>query len=85
MIYDQSVNIIEESLKNLKIYNHKKREDYVNKLLDYYNGNNTASYIENKFDLEAFREVPPYEANITKKFINKMSRIYTVGADRNVN
>jgi len=29
--------------------------------------------------------VPPYEANITKKFINKMSRIYTVGADRNVN
>ena len=35
--------------------------------------------------MEAFREVPPYQSNITKKFINKMSRIYTVGASRNVN
>ena len=78
-------NVIKESLERLKVFNHKKREFYVNKLLDYYNGNNTAEYIANRFDLEAFREVPPYEANITKKFINKMSRIYTVGADRNVN
>jgi len=79
------IDIIEESLQNLKVYNHKERENYVNKLLDYYNGNGTSDYISSKFDLEAFREVPPYEANITKKFINKMSRIYTVGADRNVN
>ena len=78
-------DIIQESLENLKVFNHKEREGYVNKLLDYYNGNNTAQYITDKFDLEAFREVPPYQANITKKFINKMSRIYTVGASRNVN
>jgi hypothetical protein len=79
------VDIIKESLKNLKVYNHKEREGYVNRLLDYYNGNATFQYISSRFDLEAFSEVPPYEANITKKFINKMSRIYTVGADRNVN
>tara|TARA_R100001463_G_scaffold23408_1_gene56191 strand:- start:1943 stop:3232 length:1290 start_codon:yes stop_codon:yes gene_type:complete len=84
MIYEET-DIIQESLKNLKVYNHNQRENYVNKLLDYYNGNDTANYIASKFDLEAFREVPPYEANITKKFINKMSRVYTVGADRNVN
>jgi hypothetical protein len=78
-------SIIEESLEKLKVFNHHERETYVNKLLDYYNGNNTASYIAGRFDLDAFREVPPYEANITKKFINKMSRIYTLGADRNVN
>ena len=84
MIYEET-NIIEESLKELKVYNHNQRENYVNKLLDYYNGNNTANYIASRFDLEAFREVPPYEANITKKFINKMSRVYTVGASRNVN
>ena len=78
-------NVIKESLEQLKVFNHKKRETYVNKLIDYYNGNNTSNYIASRFDLEAFREVPPYEANITKKFINKMSRIYTVGADRNVN
>ena len=83
-MYTQT-DIIKESLQNLKVYNHKEREGYINKLLDYYNGNATFQYISSRFDLEAFREVPPYEANITKKFINKMSRIYTVGADRNVN
>jgi len=84
MIYEET-DIIQESLKELKVYNYKQRENYVNKLLDYYNGNDTANYIASKFDLEAFREVPPYEANITKKFINKMSRVYTIGASRNVN
>jgi len=83
-MYTQT-DIIQESLQNLKVYNHREREGYINKLLDYYNGNATFQYISSRFDLEAFREVPPYEANITKKFINKMSRIYTVGADRNVN
>ena len=85
MIYDYSKKAVKESLNALKIENHKMREGYVHKLLDYYNGNNTKYYIEGRFDLDAFREVPPYEANITKKFINKMSRVYTVGADRNVN
>ena len=84
MIY-KGEQAIKDSLNVLKIENHRKRESYVHKLLDYYNGSNTKYYIENRFDLDAFREVPPYEANITKKFINKMSRIYTVGADRNVN
>ena len=85
MIYYYGEQAIKDSLEVLKVENFRKRESYVHKLLDYYNGNNTKSYIEDKFDLDAFREVPPYEANITKKFINKMSRIYTVGADRNVN
>ncbi len=84
MIY-KGEQAIKDSLNVLKIENHRKRESYVHKLLDYYNGSNTKYYIENRFDLDAFREVPPYEANITKKFINKMSRIYTVGADRNIN
>ena len=84
-MYDYSRQAIKDSLNVLKIENHKKRESYVHKLLDYYNGSNTKYYIQKRFDLDAFREVPPYEANITKKFINKMSRIYTVGADRNVN
>ena len=84
-MYYYGEQAIKDSLEVLKVENFRKRESYVHKLLDYYNGNNTKSYIEDKFDLDAFREVPPYEANITKKFINKMSRIYTVGADRNVN
>ena len=38
-------DVIKESLKNLKVYNHKEREGYVNKLLDYYNGNATFQYV----------------------------------------
>ena len=83
-MYYYGEQAIKDSLEVLKVENFRKRESYVHKLLDYYNGNNTKDYIEDKFDLDAFREVPPYEANITKKFINKMSRVYTVGASRNV-
>ena len=59
MIYSET-DVIQESLKNLKVFNSNQRESYVNKLLDYYNGNNVSNYIISNFDLEAFREVPPY-------------------------
>jgi len=77
------MDLIQESIKELKLNNAKKREDHIEKLLDYYNGNDTANYISNMFAGTAFREVPPVESNITRKFINKMSRIYTIGATRN--
>ena len=35
------------------------------------------------FSSAIFNEIPLVEANITRKFINKMSRIYTIGANRN--
>ncbi len=54
-------------------------------MLNYYGGNSTAQYIENYFTADAFREIPCYNANFTRRFVNKMSRIYTVGANRNVN
>ena len=63
MIYKYGEQAIKDSLNVLKIENHRMREAYVHKLLDYYNGNNTKYYIESKFDLDAFMEVPPYEAN----------------------
>ena len=78
------MDLIQESIKELKLHNAKKREDHIEKLLDYYNGNNTADYIHRMFAGAAFREIPPIEANITRRFINKMSRIYTIGATRNV-
>ena len=79
------MDIIQESIKELKLQNAKKRSKHIEKLIDYYNGNNTKSYIENMFAGSAFSEIPPVETNITRKFINKMSRIYTIGAIRNVN
>jgi hypothetical protein len=77
------IELIKESIRELKLTNAKKREDHIEKLLDYYNGNNTAHYIERMFATAAFREIPPVESNITRRFINKMSRIYTIGANRN--
>ena len=79
------MDLIQESIRELKLNNAKKREDHIEKLLDYYNGNDTANYIYKMFSGVAFREIPPVETNITRKFINKMSRVYTIGANRNVN
>ncbi len=79
------MNIITEAIKELKLQNAKGRSKHIERLLDYYNGNNTKQYIDAMFSAEAFSEIPPVEANITRKFINKMSRIYTIGATRNVN
>ena len=79
------IDLIQESIKELKLHNAKRREDHIEKLLDYYNGNDTANYISKMFSGSAFSEIPPVETNITRKFINKMSRIYTIGATRNVN
>ena len=76
--------IIQDSIKELKLYNAKKRENYIEKLLDYYNGNNTPHYISKMFSAAVFNEIPLTEVNITRRFINKMSRIYTIGAIRNV-
>ena len=76
--------IIEESIKEYKLSEAQQRRRHVRKLVDYYCGSNTSGYIEQYFDSDAFREIPCYEANFTKRFINKMSRIYTVGAAYNV-
>ena len=79
------MSIITESIQGLKLTNAKNRSKHIEKLLDYYNGNDTKQYIQKMFSAAAFSEIPPVEANITRKFINKMSRIYTIGANRNVN
>ena len=77
--------IIQNSIKDFKQIQAEARRNHIRKLMDYYCGSNTSNYISQYFNADAFREVPCYEANFTKRFINKMSRIYTVGANRNVN
>ena len=74
--------IIKKSLKEFKLQSVSNKREEVIKYLDYYTGTQTDKYIKDFFDTDAFREIPQYSANITKKFINKMSRLYTVGAKR---
>jgi len=88
MIYNQKMTveeIITQSAKETKQLNQKKRREWVRRMLNYYGGNSTSQYIDNYFSADAFREIPCYNANFTRRFVNKMSRIYTVGANRNVN
>jgi len=81
MIYNQNdtvEEIIKKSVADTKLTTQRARRDWVRKLLDYYGGNGTNQYIKDYFNSSAFQEVPCYNANFTRRFINKMSRIYTV-------
>ena len=78
------IDIIQESVKDYKLHIAKERRNEIRRLLDYYTGTETEKYIDDYFSADAFREIPLYNANFTRRFINKMSRIYTVGASRNV-
>ena len=76
--------IIAESIKDYKLHQAQSRRREIYKLIDFYSGCEIQKYITPYFDADAFREIPVYSANFTKRFINKMSRIYNVGANRNV-
>jgi len=76
--------IIQDSLTNFKEQQAKSRREEVRKFLDYYSGSLTEQYIEGYFKSDAFQEIPHYNTNIVKKFVNRMSKIYTIGAKRNV-
>ena len=77
-------DIIKESLQNEKLRIAQSRRDEIRRMVDYYTDCETDKYINQHFNSQAFREIPPYSVNFTRRFINKMSRIYTLGADRNV-
>ena len=74
--------LIKQSIKNMKFQNNQQRYKFIDKLLDYYQGDDTAKYIRNYFKASAFREIPLMSYNVTKRMIDKMSRIYTLGASR---
>ena len=81
-------DIIKQSIKENKLYKSRARRRHVEKLLNYYTGTDTHKYIAgnegNYFDSKSFNEVPPYQMNLTKKFIDKKSRIYTLSPNRNL-
>jgi len=82
---DYAEQLINQSIKDHKLLASQNRRDLVRKYLDYYSGDNTVQYIEDRFKAEAFKEVPPACFNIVRRFIDRMARIYTLGAARNVN
>ena len=81
-------DIIKQSIENAKLQRSRERRKHIEKLLNYYTGTDTWKYIAgregNYFDSKSFNEVPPYQMNITKKFIDKKSRIYTLSPKRDL-
>ncbi len=82
MIYSMARQIIDSSVKRQKLEQAKNRRALVYKMLDYYNGDNTEQYVKERFSAASFQEVPISSMNITKRFVDKMSRVYTLGAKR---
>jgi hypothetical protein len=77
-------NILKDKLSETKLLMSQSRRNEIRKHLDYYSGTSTEDYIANYFNADAFSEIPPTVSNFTRKFVNKISRIYTLGAKRNV-
>ena len=77
-----AMDLIKQSIKNFKYDNNQNRYRFIDKLLDYYQGDDTSKYIQRYFKATAFQEIPLMSYNVTKRMIDKMSRIYTLGASR---
>jgi hypothetical protein len=76
--------MLKDKLLETKLLMSHVRRKEIRKYLDYYSGVDTEQYIGNYFSGDAFQEIPPSVTNFTRKFINKISRIYSLGANRNV-
>jgi len=85
MIFSNAEQVIRDSVKDTKYLYETLRQKQINKHLDYYTNTETDKYIKKFFKANAFQEVPPIMLNITSRFINKMARIYRIGATRAVN
>lgn len=74
--------IIKDTLTQVKLHTAQTRREEIRKYLNYYSSTATEQYIKNYFGGDAFTEIPPTLTNFTRKFINKVSRIYTLGVSR---
>ena len=75
--------VIKDKLTETKLANAQQRRAEIRKHLDYYSGTSVEQYIKHRFTGDAFQEIPPALTNFTRKFVNKISAIYTLGAKRN--
>jgi len=74
--------MLKDKLLETKLMMSHGRRNEIRKHLDYYSGVSTEQYINNYFTGDAFSEIPPTVTNFTRKFVNKISRIYVLGANR---
>ena len=80
---EHSNQLIKESVSNSRLEQSKARRRLVQKMLDYYSGCSTYQYIEDYYSNNSKRTTPFSNFNMTKRFIDRMARTYTLGASRN--
>ena len=76
MYYYNQTQVIQESLEKLKAYNQDELFKHRDMLINYYQYQNTESFIEEYFPDSLRAEIPLYTTNITKKIINRISMVY---------
>ena len=74
--------VIKNSISQEKLKKSRARRREVEELLNFYTGTNTEFYIEDFFSPDIYSDIPIYKMNITRKFIDKMSRVYVPQAIR---
>tara|TARA_R100001594_G_C4052823_1_gene265311 strand:- start:3628 stop:4980 length:1353 start_codon:yes stop_codon:yes gene_type:complete len=84
MIQNQASHYLNETLKLNKDYFNTQRFRAIEKLLDYYGGDNTEQYTKEFFKSSAYTETPIITTNMTKRLIDRISQLYTLGASRNL-
>ena len=75
-------DIIKESITLAKQSQAQARRREVEKSINYYTATNIDRYISQYFNAKSFKEIPTYCVNVTRKFIDKKSRVYTLSPDR---
>ena len=80
---ENSNKLIKESVAGAKLRQSKERRRLVQRMLDYYSGTSTWQYIEKYYSENSKRTTPFSNFNMTKRFIDRMARTYTLGATRN--
>ena len=77
-------SLIKDSFDQTEFAEEKARRDNVQKLIDFYNGNQN-KYTKQFILLSDTEDFPYYYSNITKRIINKVSGVYTNPAQRLIN
>ena len=74
--YNNSKQAIDQSLSHYKDMNIKAMFKHRQKLINYYQHQNTDQYIKDYFGGTLQKEIPLYTTSITKKIINRISMVY---------
>ena len=78
------ISLIRDSIKTEKLKKSRERRKEEEELLNFYTGTNTEQYIQGFFSPDIYSDIQIYKMNITRKFVDKMSRVYVPKAIRKI-